>query len=193
MSGGGLAEIFEDVLNSQIEKQKSGSRWKPDSRFARARNELQPDSRGQVGEEFVAAVLTRLGHSVKNKQTTDPENKQWDLVVDEKHRWEIKTATMGKKSSNFQHENIYKERGYHGIIFVDIAPDDLYISFVPKHKIPWKNLHRRKDSNFYKWDFSVQKIKNCKMAVLADFRRGYDSAVALIDAHLEKMRDPHDI
>ncbi|MGI9296651.1 MAG: hypothetical protein ACR2QC_01975 [Gammaproteobacteria bacterium] len=183
-------EIFEAALLAQ---KQSKNHWRHDSRFARVRIDLQLDSRGQMGEEFVAAVLRQLGHSVKNKQTTDPQNKQWDLVVDDTHRWEIKTATMGKSTANFQHENIYRERDYHGIVFVDIAPDDLYVSFVPKHEIPWKNLHRRKDSNFYKWDFSRSRIEDAKMTSLADFARGYAAAVSRIDSYLQKRRNPHDI
>ena len=187
------ASVFLALINKAARQQRRDGNWRHDSRFARARSQLQSDSRGQVGEEFVAAVLTRLGHSVKNTQSTDPQNKQWDLVVDDKHLWEIKTATMGQRTANFQHENIYKERGYHGIIFVDIAPDDLYVSFVPKHEIDWKILHRRKDSSFYKWDFSKAKIEDAKIETFADFGRGYDSAVARIDSYLQKQKNPHDI
>ena len=192
MSDGNLISLFLAVLNEAAQGQRDGH-WKHDSRFARARSDLQADSRGQMGEDFVSRALQMNGHSVKHTQSTDPQNKQWDLVVDDKHCWEVKTATMGRKSANFQHENIYKERRYHGIIFVDIAPDDLYVSFVPKHEIDWKTLHRRKDSNFYKWDFSRTKIKNARMETLADFARGYAAAAARIDAHLQKQKNPYDI
>ena len=188
-----INDIFMNILNHAIEDQQRHNRWKSDSRFARARTDLQADSRGQIGEEFVAKILTLLGHEIKNTQVVDPQNKQWDLVVGDKYCWEIKTATMGKKTSNFQHEHIYKERGYHGIIFVDIAPDDLYVSFVAKHEIVWKNLHRRKDSNFYKWDFSMSKIEDNIIKTLSDFQKGYAAAVVKIDAHLQTLKNPHDI
>ena len=93
------ASVFLALINKAARQQRRDGNWRHDSRFARARSQLQSDSRGQVGEEFVAAVLTRLGHSVKNTQSTDPQNKQWDLVVDDKHLWEVKTATMGQRTA----------------------------------------------------------------------------------------------
>lgn len=193
MSDNNLGHIFLNLVTKAIKKNMEGGNWKVDSKFNEVRNSLQADSRGQVGEEFVAEVLKTLGYSVDHTQATDPQNKQWDLVVDDKYQWEVKTATMGRKSKNFQHEHIYKERQYHGIIFLDIAPDDLYISFFPKHKIDWSSLHRRKDSNFYKWDLQKSKIEKNLMVNISDFKRGYEEAIAEINLHLEKIGNPHRI
>ena len=53
------ASVFLALINKAARQQRRDGNWRHDSRFARARSQLQSDSRGQVGEEFVAA-----GHSI---------------------------------------------------------------------------------------------------------------------------------
>lgn len=191
MENESLHPLLLRAVENAMTEQKTNV-WKmPDIVFASVRN-LELDSRGKAGENFIAEVLVALGHSVVNTERTDPQNKQWDLVVDDKHRWEVKTATLGGSGRNFQHENIYHDRAYHGIIFLDIAPNDLFVSFVPKHSIPWDKLHRRRDSIFYKWDFNLASL-GAPTKTVAEFGQAYDKAVADIDSFLSRQRESHQI
>ena len=113
--------------------------------------DFQIDTRGAVGETLIASLLTGLGRKVSHNEATTDDEKDWDLICDDL-KYEIKTATLGRDGVTFQHEGIDKTRHYDGLIFVDIAPNDIYISIYAKKKIAWNDLHRRKDSSFYKWD-----------------------------------------
>jgi len=51
-----------------------------------------------------------------------------------------------------------KDGDYDGILFLGVAPNDLYIKFVRKDNIPFHILHnreKRKTGRGYKWDFKV--------------------------------------
>lgn len=185
-----LARIFTNIIE-RLEKTQS-TVWKNDSHFAKIQL-LQADKRGQAGEEFIVCMLEKLGYTVQHTSRTDPQNKQWDLVVDNLHTWEIKTATVGRTGRNFQHENIYRERDYHGIIFLDVTPDNLYVTFMPKHLINWKKLHRRKDSVFHKWDFTLSRLQNKRIDSLEDFAKSYKAVTEEINRYLATRQNPHAI
>ncbi len=187
-----IAKLFINVIQNTKTKSLKNSVWSLNSTFI-AIHSLQIDNRGSVGEIFIVNLLQKLGHDVLHTGRTDPQNKQWDLVVDNKHRWEVKTATLGKNGKIFQHENIYKERDYHGIVFLDIVPDILYITFVPKHKIEWSKLHRCKDSTFYKWDFNIDNLVNCEVKTFDNFNVRYSRAIKEIDEHTKFIGNPHKI
>ena len=124
---------------------------------------VEIDTRGSVGELLVVKLLEAGGRApVYNQDATDAE-KHWDFMCDGLS-YEVKTASLGKAGRTFQHENIYKGRKYDGLIFVDIAPEDIYISMWAKSEIKWKELHFRHHGGFYKWDTSLTS--------LASMRRG---------------------
>ena len=126
-----------------------------DGEFSRIRK-LQIDSRGDAGEHFVASVLRRMGKKVEHDSGTDSKKKHWDLTADGV-KLEVKTATLGMSEPSFQHEGVEKDRGYDGIVFVDIAPDDVYISFMAKRDITWGRPHKRRYGKHYKIDFRLRK------------------------------------
>lgn len=187
-----IKTLFDNALGAALEslraKDKHG--WL-DGKFAKIRH-LQADNRGAVGEVFVVALLTAIGKKVKHTKRTDPQNKQWDIVADG-IRLEVKLATIGASSTTFQHEHLEKERQYDGIIFVDVAPNDIYITCVAKRDIDWSKLHRRRHGIEYKWTFSLSKIKGNKMTTLADFAAAYDKMVARITSAKQYRRPPEDI
>lgn len=156
---------------------------------------LQIDSRGLVGENFVVAALAAVGKEVKHHDRTDREQeKQWDIFCDG-IRLEVKIATMGRVSPTFQHENLDKNRAFDGIIFIDVAPDAVYVSFVPKFLVPWSEIHRRKDSTYYKWDFRRADLEENgrRVETLEDFRRGYEAMLAEIRRHRAERGPVEDI
>ena len=115
---------------------------------------VEIDTRGTVGELLVVNLLTAGGRKpVYNENKTDPE-KHWDFMCDGL-TYEVKTASLGKDGKTFQHENIFRTRQYDGLVFVDIAPAEIYISMWAKSAIEWRKVHPRKDSPFFKWDTSL--------------------------------------
>ena len=152
-----IKEFLHEAISEGLKKESE----KPDphgwrgGEFADGRN-LQIDSRGDAGEHFVASVLRRMGKKVEHDSGTDPKKKHWDLIADGV-KLEVKTATLGMSKPSFQHEGVEKDRGYDGIVFVDIAPDDVYISFMAKRDITWGRPHKRRYGKHYKIDFRLRK------------------------------------
>ena len=122
---------------------------------------VEIDTRGSVGELLVVKLLEEGGRApVYNRDATDTE-KHWDFMCDG-FSYEVKTASLGKGGRTFQHENIYKGRKYDGLIFVDIAPEDIYISMWAKSEIKWRELHFRHHGGFYKWDTSLTSLSSLR-------------------------------
>ena len=115
---------------------------------------MEIDSRGSAGELLVVKLLKESGREVVYNQDKTAEDKHWDFMCGG-FRYEVKTATVGKDGKTFQHENVFRTRQYDGLIFVDIAPREIYISMWAKAAIRWRDVHSRKDSPFYKWDTSL--------------------------------------
>lgn len=116
----------------------------------------------------MATCLRQTGHKVEIDRTTDPQEKSWDIRVDDTIMIEIKTATQGKKTKTFQHERIMVERPWHALALLDIAPEDIYLTLAPKNTIPvrkanniWtvnkKKTHMRRSGEI-KWDFSLKDV-----------------------------------
>lgn len=122
--------------------------------FAKMR-ELQIDRRGYVGEHMIVSLLKATGREVEYSEGEMADGKTWDMAVDGL-RYEIKTATIGINTETFQHENIYNNQAWDGVIFIDIAPDEIYISCWARHEINRTDLHLRKNKAFYKWDTSLK-------------------------------------
>lgn len=165
---------------------------------------VEIDTRGTAGELLVVKLLEKAGRKPDYSRNTTHDDKDWDFMLDGL-RYEVKTARMGAAARKFQHENIYKTRHYDGIILVDIAPAEIYISCWAKADIPFDKetdrggkappkakkphiLHRRKDSSFYKWDTGVssdeyiragKRVKFCvrdrAVRSVADFMREFEA------------------
>ena len=123
--------------------------------------ELEIDERGAIGESIVASVLTESGCDIDYEPNKTGHGKDYDLISNG-IKIEIKTACMGKHKSTFQHENINKNSHWDGIILFDIAPNKIYLVCETHSQVPWDDLHRRKDSIYYKWDISRNFHENNK-------------------------------
>ncbi len=126
-------------------------------------------------------LLTESGISgVSRVGRLDRTHKHWDIKTDD-ITIEVKTATLGRTNATFQHENIEKDRNYDVLVFVDIAPNDVYLSWFTKCDVQWKSLHRRANSNFYKWDIRLNKVIDNRVSCIEDIRKGYCSVSKLKD------------
>jgi len=143
------------------------------------------DTRGTAGELLVVKLLEAGGRKPDYQKDTTHTDKDWDFMCNGL-RYEVKAARIGTTTRKFQHENIYKTRHYDGIILVDIAPNEIYISCWAKVDIPFDKetergghapkgaqrsytLHRRKDSSFYKWDTGITSDRHIKQGKRVKF------------------------
>ncbi len=161
-----IYNTIEDVKNS------SSTDW-PNSTYERFWNP-EIDQRGQVGELLCVEVLKSFGCTVKYEKDETKEDKQWDLISDGM-KLEVKLACRGKRNKTFQHENLDKTRWFDGIIIIDIAPEKIYLSCIAKKDLNWKKMHRRKDSTFYKYDYTEKTLAANNMAIKTteDFYQKY--------------------
>ncbi|RLA74287.1 MAG: hypothetical protein DRG11_05355 [Epsilonproteobacteria bacterium] len=142
--------------------------WK-DSTYEDIKYRLSLDDRGQIGEELLADVFIDENRFVvdyqKNITSTD---KGYDIIINNK-KIEVKTATITTNSGNFQHEHLQIDRDFDMIFFVDIAPNQVFLTAVKKADVIWSKkrtdskkkrpLHRRPNGD-YKCDFTIKHITN---------------------------------
>lgn len=153
-----IAKIAKDALSEVVANRKEAKNtWdgSPYERWGR----VEIDTRGTAGELLVVKLLEAAGRQVVYNRDATDEEKHWDLMCNGLS-YEVKTARIGTSGNSFQHENIFKTRRYDGLIFVDIAPDEIYISCWAKRNIPWSELHHRKDGSYYKWDTGLSSPKS---------------------------------
>jgi hypothetical protein len=166
-------------LNDMPSKDKHG--WDT-GKFKNFRS-LQPDKKGDIGEDYIVWLLEQSGRKATCTRRTDPTMKHWDIVVDtDRITLEVKTATLGYSTSSFQHENLEQNRNCDGIIFFDVAPNTVYITFMCKHTFDWNKAHRRRHGIQYKKDFRLKWVKenNSEIKTLDDFVKGYKVMLAEI-------------
>lgn len=185
-----MREIKEIVTNVIAEVTKANPSSWAGSDFAGVKL-VEIDNRGDIGELIVVKMLRALGRDVSYNPGATSEDKNWDLICDD-FFYEVKTATLGKDEITFQHENIYKTRQYDGLIFVDIAPNDLYVSCFDKRSIDWRSLHHRKDSVFYKWDTHLKETRKNpvlqnRITQLSDFQEKFENMENKIKTHRARM------
>ncbi len=168
-----IGSILIDTIRRAFAEQAGKDKYGWAKGLYKEMRELQTDTRGDVGEDFIAELLRQLGRDVRHTRRTDSQKKQWDIICDGV-KLEVKTATMGMANATFQHENLEKDRDYDGVIFVDIAPDDIYIIFMAKEDIDWRNVHHRRTGISRKYDWGLNRIKESQIETLEEFQFAYE-------------------
>ena len=174
-----LHDALIDIIDAKADEVQKKDVWHKAGLFNRLKA-ISVDSRGKVGEKFIAQCLVALGHKAEINRATDRTSKHWDVLVNNKIKLEIKTATVGKTGRNFQHDNIEKDRDYHALVLLDIAPSAIYVTAAPKDTLPFnkpnalwtvhdKCMHRRAQSIAYKWTLNIKDVENRKAETLDDF------------------------
>jgi hypothetical protein len=57
---------------------------------------------------------------------------------------------------------MHPQRAFDGVLFIDVAPSEIYLTAVCKKDILWRKLHRR-ENGVYKCDFTIKHIKENKI------------------------------
>ncbi len=142
---------------------------------------LSIDKRGRLSEIITANILRNMGCNISyHNNSTDPE-RGYDLISNN-IKIEVKLATITVGSGMFQHENLSPQRNFDAVIFIDIAPNSLYLTSVKKQNIIWslkagdrrKNLRKlhRRPNGLYKCDFTIKSIENNKILQFREYKTG---------------------
>ena len=109
-----LNEMAVTELERLEEKDKHG--WKIGKHLII--RSMQPDKKGDLGENFIAWILEQAGKEAICTARPDPTYKQWDIKVKtDDITLEVKTATLGYGTPSFQHEGLEQNRLCDGIVF----------------------------------------------------------------------------
>ncbi len=128
------------------------------------------DDKGDVGEEITYDILKSKGCDVVYDKGVTDTMKGWD-VKSNGIKMEVKLATITVGSGGFQHENLEAQRDYDAILFVDVAPNEVFLTAVKKNDIIWNSLHRRINGVF-KCDFTIKNIKENKITKFKAYKTG---------------------
>lgn len=131
---------------------------------------LTIDERGQLGEEITIEILKKFGCKIKHDASVTEAVKGWDFISNGL-KIEIKLATITIGTGLFQHENLHPRRDFDGVLFIDVAPNEIYLTTVCKKDIIWEKLHRR-ENGVYKCDFSIKHIKDSKIPKFEKHKTG---------------------
>lgn len=130
-----MNELETILLNllSQMVVEDMPEQWK-DAKFLQQRK-IQIDKRGSIGERFFLITLTNL--YPRRVEYNDGDQGDWDLKIG-KNRFEVKTASLDK-AGKFQNEGLKQDGDYDGILFLGIAPNDIYMYCIKIENIDFEN------------------------------------------------------
>ena len=176
---------IKNLIHQKIEEVKAeipAPRFNWDDSLYEDTQFLSIDARGRLGEKIVAHILKINKHIVDGAdEQTNPERGH-DILVDGTIPIEVKLATITVGTGMFQHEALRSQRNYNGILFLDIAPNNFFLTAVKKENIVFalrrgeaeaglKKLTRRENGD-YKCDFSINHIQNNNIPKFRDYKTG---------------------
>ena len=168
-----INDLLKQMIETALSERKDKHGWSS-GLFSRI-HLLTPDQRGELGEKLLEQALHSAGvKDVTREGALDRTKKHWDIRTADMDI-EVKTATLGRNVNTFQHENIEKDRQYDAVAFVDIAPNEIYLTWTAKKNIPFRNMHRRSQGIVFKWDLQLSTVKNNKVETIEDILRGYNA------------------
>lgn len=167
-----INKLLKSLIKSTISERADKHGWEA-GMFSQILK-LSPDQRGEIGEALLERLLNDGGVTgVTREGALDRTLKHWDIRTDDMDI-EVKTATLGRNANTFQHEHLEHDRNYHAIVLIDIAPNDIYMTWSAKQDIPWRRLHRRATSTGYKWDTKLSELESSKVTSHEDVVVAYN-------------------
>ncbi len=128
-----LEMLLKNILDKMVVEDMP-EQW-INSKFLQQRL-IQIDKRGSVGERFYMLALAQL--YPRRIEYRDGDQGDWDLKIG-KMKFEIKTASLDK-NGKFQNEGLKKNGDYNGVLFLGIAPNDIYMYCIKIENIDFDNL-----------------------------------------------------
>lgn len=122
-----LEKILSDIIE---EKHKELSKYQLKGQYDKINN-FEGNAIGQIGEAFVKEVFKKCKITMENsKQITIHD--EYDILLKNKKKIEIKTARKGLKRDNFQFNGINPIYNCDYIILLGITCDEIYYYIVNK-------------------------------------------------------------
>ena len=181
-----IETLVKDKI-AEVLQQASGAKFDWEGSTYEDVRYLPIDSRGELGERIVASILRGSGYEVEGDDGKTDAERGYDLIANGV-KLEIKFATITIGSGGFQHEALQSQRSYDAVLFVDIAPNQVFLTAVKRKDIIWRlkapdkkpdpgkkpkvALHKRKDSVHYKCDFTIKHIQANDIPHFRDFKTG---------------------
>lgn len=155
--------IISNICDDLFFTQKRKSIW--NRSYLENIDELKIDYSGKIGELFIINMAEILNIPCISNGNINSKDGTYDVILYSK-KVEIKTARYGNVSKTFQHESLRNE-GCDYYMFIDLKPDYLYITILPKFDLNKKceiikrKPHLRKGTtNVYKFDFTEKNLEN---------------------------------
>ena len=127
-------------------------------------DKLKSDCSGKVGEMFIDTLCKKGEMPCIYNGDINSLDGTYDIQINSK-KVEIKTAKLGKQKG-FQHDSLRSD-GYDYIMFVDVTPNDLYISIScrfdlrNKSELFGRKAHLRKGTNdVFKFDLNEKILES---------------------------------
>ena len=183
-----IKEHFLKLIMKELDSNKSV--WNSSKYFYKIK-ELSIDQRGRIGEHFLRDVFKELNMNV---EYVNNNHGDFDLIVN-LIKIEVKLATLDL-NNKFQHEGIKSSKKWDIIAFVDVGPENLYVTFINKNKFTFdnkrgtfilhgemRNSHFRGKDNInnratgagYKVDFPLKKLIETK--TIKDLENSFNNEI----------------
>lgn len=88
---------------------------------------LSIDERGQLGEEIAVEILRSFSCNVEYNPNRTGAVIGWDFICNNL-KVETKLATITIGTGLFQHENLHSQRDFDGVLFIDVAPNEVFLT-----------------------------------------------------------------
>ncbi|MFA5838676.1 MAG: hypothetical protein WC849_01930 [Candidatus Paceibacterota bacterium] len=160
--------VLDKIKEIQTRKPKSNFVW--DGSLYQDIQRLTLDDKGQLGEEITVDILRSFNCNIIFDSSITDKVKGHDLISNDL-KIEVKLATITVGSGLFQHDNLHPQRDFNAVLFIDIAPNEIYLTAVHKGDFVWKDMTRR-ENGLYKYDFSIKHIKNKNIPKLKKYKTG---------------------
>ncbi|RLA06618.1 MAG: hypothetical protein DRQ51_08860 [Gammaproteobacteria bacterium] len=166
-------------VNEMLSRKKKQKFVWNDSIYEDLKIYLSIDERGQLGEEIIYDICKDIsGLNIEYDSSVTDNEKGYDIIINNK-KVEVKTATITSGSGMFQHEHLEAQRDYDYILFLDIAPNEVFLTLTKKQDVMWRRkkgdpanktaIHRRPNGD-YKCDFTIKHIKNNGIPKFRNFK-----------------------
>lgn len=164
--------MLRNIVKKFITLQDERNIWK-NSQFEGI-DRLKIDYVGKIGEQYLHQLLSKLNISndingLKNRKVGGGKG---DGLINNKYV-EIKTARLGIGNS-FQHELGENPWNADFMLFLDISPNDIYLTILPNltleeyemgckySSFPTKKITKRKNKGNFKFDTTINLLKKNK-------------------------------
>ncbi|MCE8163983.1 MAG: restriction endonuclease [Candidatus Moeniiplasma glomeromycotorum] len=103
--------------------------------------EFEANAIGQIGEEFIKEIFKKL--NLKFDETKKNFHDEYDILLKNGIKIEVKTARKGKNNDTFQFNGINPRYTPDFIVFIGILENDLLYRILSKSKISYRHKGRK--------------------------------------------------